>query len=341
MASITVTFGGAPLAESGYHLVRWQTDGATNPHISAEVPEAASGTYGVLQITGDLGGTAASPSVVKLRGTSVSGTAPTSGQVLKIVGGVWTASTLAESDITGLVSDLSTLASSISSLSSAAELLANKDDNDGYAGLDSSARLKITEFPAITGDVTTSAGSVTTTVAKLQGVTLNASGGNAPLDGQVLQYSASNTDWEPVTPFGGSGSGGGVRTTQTKTTASLALNATETGVIALNKTFTAVKVTLDRAARLQLYSTAAARTADASRPVSVPPIPGTNHGVIADWFLDGSSGAPLAYECSPAVEGANLDSSPVSNIYYRVTMLDSASAPHTVGFTVTYVGAES
>jgi hypothetical protein len=46
-----------------------------------------------------------------------------------------------------------------------AELTANKDAASGYAGLDASTRLKTAEFPAFTGDVTTTAGGVATTLA--------------------------------------------------------------------------------------------------------------------------------------------------------------------------------
>lgn len=44
------------------------------------------------------------------------------------------------------------------------ELQANKDTSNGYAGLDSSTLLKVAEFPALTGDVTSTAGTVTTAI---------------------------------------------------------------------------------------------------------------------------------------------------------------------------------
>jgi hypothetical protein len=50
-----------------------------------------------------------------------------------------------------------------------AELLSHKDAASGYAGLDSGSKLKATEFPALTGDVTTVAGAVSCTVGKIQG----------------------------------------------------------------------------------------------------------------------------------------------------------------------------
>lgn len=101
---------------------------------------------------------------------------------------------LAESKITNLVSDLGTLAGAVSAEASTratadstnaaaiaaetsrataaealAELLSHKDAASGYAGLDSGSKLKTTEFPALTGDVTTIAGAVSCTVGKIQG----------------------------------------------------------------------------------------------------------------------------------------------------------------------------
>lgn len=45
------------------------------------------------------------------------------------------------------------------------ELQANKDQANGYAGLTGASLLKTAEFPAFTGDVTTTAGGVATTIA--------------------------------------------------------------------------------------------------------------------------------------------------------------------------------
>lgn len=54
---------------------------------------------------------------------------------------------------------------------------------------------------ALTGDVTASgSGSVAATVARLQGRSVAST---APTDGQVLTYSASGSQWLPVTPGGG------------------------------------------------------------------------------------------------------------------------------------------
>jgi hypothetical protein len=51
------------------------------------------------------------------------------------------------------------------------ENAANKDAASGYAGLDANTLLKAAEFPAFTGDVTKAAGSLATTVSKVNGNT--------------------------------------------------------------------------------------------------------------------------------------------------------------------------
>jgi hypothetical protein len=49
---------------------------------SAGTPDADGSTKGKVQLAGDLAGTADSPSVAKVKGITISGTAPTTGQVL-------------------------------------------------------------------------------------------------------------------------------------------------------------------------------------------------------------------------------------------------------------------
>jgi hypothetical protein len=205
-----------------------------------------------------------------------------------------------------------------------------KDAANGYAGLDSGALLKATEIPALTGDVQSTAGTVATTVKQIQGVPIDGS----PSDGQVPAYVAADGRIEWTTPFGGSGASGGVRATQSKTTGSLANNATENSTVTMNKSFTIVQVTVNKAARLRLYSTAAARTADAARANSVPPTPGTEHGCIIDLYLDTSD--KFTWFLSPCADGANLDGTPTASIYYALTNLSGSTG--TVTFTVTFIG---
>ena len=50
----------------------------------------------------------------------------------------------------------------------------------------------ISSFPGLNGDVVAAPGSITTTVEKIQGITVES---GTPGDGQVLEYNASLTEW--------------------------------------------------------------------------------------------------------------------------------------------------
>lgn len=75
---------------------------------------------------------------------------------------------------------------------------------NGVASLGSDGKLVSTEAYALSGDVTSVAGSTATTVVKLQGKSVSSA---APVDGQVLQW--DGTSWVPgAMATGGSGGGG-------------------------------------------------------------------------------------------------------------------------------------
>jgi hypothetical protein len=56
---------------------------------NATVADADATTKGKIQLAGDLGGTAAAPTIAKLQGATLSSSSPTSGQVLKYNGTAW------------------------------------------------------------------------------------------------------------------------------------------------------------------------------------------------------------------------------------------------------------
>lgn len=115
------------------------------------------------------------------------------------------------------------------------------------------------------------------------------------------------------------------------TTGVIAAGSSEAGSITIAKSFAIIAVTVDRSCRVRLYSTAAQRTADASRGTFAPPPINTSHGVILDIVLDGSSAAPLSnFICSPEAYGANADPSPSSAIYYTITNNSGANSTVTV-----------
>ena len=70
------------------------------------------------------------------------------------------------------------------------------------AAADVSGILSASNLPALSGDVTTTAGAALTTVVALRGRNLAAT---APTSGQVLGWNGSTSTWEPITVSGGGG----------------------------------------------------------------------------------------------------------------------------------------
>ena len=80
----------APTAGVGTNTTQIATTAFVQGAIaSATVNDATSTSKGILQLAGDLGGSASSPAVNKIQGISVSGITPTTGQLLAYNGSIW------------------------------------------------------------------------------------------------------------------------------------------------------------------------------------------------------------------------------------------------------------
>jgi hypothetical protein len=107
----------------------------------------------------------------------------------------------------------------------------------------------------------------------------------------------------------------------------LAPNATGTINFIGYSAYALLKIATSAAAWVRVYSSAAARTADASRTQGNDPVPG--NGVIAEVITV----AGTAQAITPAAIGWN-DESPVNtNIYLSVTNLSGLTSTITVTFT--------
>ena len=123
----------------------------------------------------------------------------------------------------------------------------------------------------------------------------------------------------PQGPQGPTGPAGAYsRTTKTHTTASLAKDAVESGVLTVHPGWRAFKFSTNRPARVRVYSTAAQRDADVSRPVDSDPT--GNHGRLLEMV---TSTGFLTYTLSPTVDFASDDGS--SDFYVSVTNLDTVT----------------
>lgn len=126
-------------------------------------------------------------------------------------------------------------------------------------------------------------------------------------------------------PVGGSG-----RQTATATTSSLAPNAVDsTTTIAMSKGYLLYSIATSVPARVRLYTTAAACSADLSRAAGNDPL--SSAGVVLDYV---TTTANTVYPLSPMVFGANEESSPSSSISMTVQNLSPAT---TATVTVTLV----
>ena len=153
-----------------------------------------------------------------------------------------------------------------------------------------------------------------------------------PSTGQVLKY--NGTTWINDVDATGGGSGLQSRTTAAQaTSASHADGTAESITVAAGKTYALHKIQTSAAAWVTVYTTQAARTADASRPETTDPLPGA--GVVAEVIT--SDGATVAL--SPGIIGYNDESSPAAEAYLKVVNKSGSTQPITV--TLYFVALEA
>lgn len=150
----------------------------------------------------------------------------------------------------------------------------------------------------------------------------------APLT--AVQIASDGYQWNVL---GGSGSGSGTslgsRTTKAASTSSLADGATgSTTVTGAYKGYALLKINTNAASWVRVYTSQAARTADASRLETEDPLPGA--GVIAEVITTGSETVVM----SPGVIGFNDESTPVNEIYLAVKNKSGTTQAITVTLTL-------
>lgn len=131
--------------------------------------------------------------------------------------------------------------------------------------------------------------------------------------------------WQPVPPT--------ARETAIYTTESLTDDAEETGTVTLAKGYRLLRIATDVPARLRVYTTAAKRTADATREIGTDPE--GDHGVVLDLVTTADL---LAADLSPTVDGWNNETAPSTSIPIAVQNLSGAT--DTVSVTFTFIRTE-
>ena len=178
------------------------------------------------------------------------------------------------------------------------------------------------ELSASGGEITVQEeGSSLSTAA----TTLNFVGSNVTATG--------NGATKTITITGGS-SGLQARKTTTVTTASIANAASQDiNFIGVGKSYGLLKIQVDKAAWVILYTSQAARTADSARLETTDPLPGS--GVIAEII----STAGVVQGITPGTIGWNDEPTPTTDVYAKV--VNKSGSTGTVAVTLTTVQLEA
>lgn len=110
------------------------------------------------------------------------------------------------------------------------------------------------------------------------------------------------------------------------------LHSVQTGVVTLGKNFRVLRVASAQACRFRLYTSAAARDADVSRPVNQ--FPSTTSGLVGEWAFDANTVTSI--DCAPITQGASMESTPSSDIAYTINPAPAG----TTTVTLTYQSVE-
>lgn len=160
----------------------------------------------------------------------------------------------------------------------------------------------------------------TASISDLADVTVS-----SPTVGQVLKW--NGTAWINDTDANSGGGGGGTlssRTTRSVTTSSIANLASANATVTGFKGYALLSIQTSAAAWVTVYTSSAARTADASRAITDDPVPGS--GVIAEVITTGAQTQIF----TPGVFGYNDEASPTTDIQIKVVNRSGSSAAITV-----------
>jgi hypothetical protein len=164
---------------------------------STTVSDATTSSKGIVELSGDLGGTAASPSVLKVNGTSVSGT-PSSGQALiasSSTAAAWTA--LPSAPVTSVNSQ--TGAVSLTASEVGAVPTSEVGTASGVASLNSSGQVPTTQLATGSGSTSNYLRGDGSWATPLAGSTTLAADTDvalaSPANNQVLTYNSGSSKW--------------------------------------------------------------------------------------------------------------------------------------------------
>lgn len=124
-----------------------------------------------------------------------------------------------------------------------------------------------------------------------------------------------------------------VRAEATFKTASIANGALEEGTITLAKGYRLLRVSVDKGARVRLYTSTVHQAADKSRAYTEDPK--GNHGLVYEGVFTTEL---LTLDCAPGVTASDLDASVTNAI--PITVTNESGSTGTVTVTITYQQTE-
>ncbi|HUY14247.1 MAG TPA: hypothetical protein VMX16_11555 [Terriglobia bacterium] len=165
----------------------------------AQLPVSTTTSLGLLQLSGDLAGKAATPSVVGLQGKPISATTPVTNQVLEWNGSQWAPSSLPPGAGTGTCGSNQFVNSVNTGIPTCAQPTFSNLSGTAAPSQLPAATSSTPGIIQLAGDLG-GTGSIPKVVA-LQGVPVSAA---TPSNGQVPQFNSSTGQWTPATlPPGG------------------------------------------------------------------------------------------------------------------------------------------
>ncbi len=117
------------------------------------------------------------------------------------------------------------------------------------------------------------------------------------------------------------------------TSSSLTAGSSQQSTVAIDKSYLLLKIITDKPARVRLYSTAAAQSADLSRPVETEVTPG--EGVLFECV---TALGLLTINLGPLTNGCNLETTPTTNAFITVTNNSVTTQAIEVTLTVIKLG---
>jgi len=187
----------------------------------ADLPPASSTTEGILQLIGDLGGTASSPKVAGIQGNPVTVATPTANQILQWNGSAWSPASLPATVVAGSCSSnqfVTALSASSAPTCASAVTASTATANQFATGISAAGSLSYAQpsFANLSGTATgaqlpsatgAAQGAIqlagdfggTSSVPKVTGIQGIPVSSTLPTNGQVHQFNSSLNQWVPTT----------------------------------------------------------------------------------------------------------------------------------------------